>query len=424
VNLEPGVFCSDMTELIAAASHCRKPGSPRELDLVHRVDPMADSAFEYVCTVVCNYTAVFFHRPKELVLADPVIRAWAAAADEPAVMAVVSTADSSTRHVDDAEHNRLMANAFVTWVVDDRYAIVKRLNNAQLLARFVHFQLSHEDLMFQFWNNNRDQDMRRAFAALKSAFPSNDLGGLSEAIKGEGIGIDSVSMRRWGKEDAEDFPMAYGYWGFFKGFQYVLDLPKDPIYVCHWLREDACLQGVKVSNVRDDPRFRALFPWGVLLNELVRYPTVSEEEEEFFNVLRRLRSYTRDNLHQMRPSSSESWTELESLRQATIDFLAGALKHAMPQEWERYIQVMPVVNKILAGPVARFLGLGSSWDSMKRATELAIQHLPELQESISGENLLQRKVRIRRYRQTAEEFIHAHRYVFESFWKERGWSPS
>ena len=53
-----------------------------------------------------------------------------------------------------------------------------------------------------------------------------------------------------------------GYWGFVKGYRYVLDLPKDPIYVCHWLREDACLQGVNVSDAQYDPTFKRLFPWG------------------------------------------------------------------------------------------------------------------------------------------------------------------
>ncbi|HXM41280.1 MAG TPA: hypothetical protein VN924_08515 [Bryobacteraceae bacterium] len=225
------------------------------------------------------------------------------------------------------------------------------MTNAELLANFVRFQLSYDDLMVQFWLNNRESDMRAALAALKSSLPHELLRLIDAAMQTAPSRIDSISRRRWGKEDLKDFPLAYGYWAFVKGYQYLLDLPSDPVYICHWLREDACLQGLNISYVREDSRFKRLFPWGILLNELVRYPSVAEPGEEIYNVLRRLRLYTRDNLHQLRPFSSESRGGLDSLRQATTDFLVDALKDAMPLEWEKHIQIKPIVNRLLIGPV-------------------------------------------------------------------------
>jgi len=89
---------------------------------------MAEAAFEYVCTVVCNYTAVYFHRPKELVLTDPVIRAWAAAADDPSVKAVVCPPEHLIQSVDAAERDHLMSRAFASWVTDNPIRRVEALD--------------------------------------------------------------------------------------------------------------------------------------------------------------------------------------------------------------------------------------------------------------------------------------------------------
>lgn len=205
MDLEPGVFCADMTQLIAAASHCRHPAKSSSLQLSYLTDPMAASAFEYICTVICNPTAVFFRRPKELVLADPVILAWQAAADEPLSKAVISLSDRKLASADEGDRNSVMAGAFAEWSVAPRYATVNGLTNSQLFARFVRFQLSQEDLMVQFWNNNRDEDMESAVATLTKSIPPDSLAAVHEAIMIERIEIDDISRRRW-KANPKDFP--------------------------------------------------------------------------------------------------------------------------------------------------------------------------------------------------------------------------
>lgn len=161
---------------------------------------------------------------------------------------------------------------------------------------------------------------------------------------------------------------------------------------------------------------------GVLLNDLIRYPPVAESELEFFNLLQKLRDYTRNNLSLIKPYpiESESQPSIESIRKATLDFVAGALSAAMPPEWERWIKLPQVVNKLLTTDVVKFFEKPSIAGAAKMALQYSIKQLPAIA-GLIAEDPISQSIRIRRYRQTANQLIDSHRQSFETFWREHGW---
>lgn len=149
------VYCADLTQLIAADAHIAKLTTGR-------TEPLAASAFEYLTTILCNDTLIYFETPKVLTLRTPVIRAWQKAAllsqpkDIPKLP--VPVAERSDKH-------EVISKAFSELVRGQRYLVTSGLTNAQLLSGWTQYQLDDEDLQQQYWSVNKVDEMLGALDA-------------------------------------------------------------------------------------------------------------------------------------------------------------------------------------------------------------------------------------------------------------------
>jgi hypothetical protein len=248
----------------------------------------------------------------------------------------------------------------------------------------------------------------------------------------------------------KDFPIAYAYWTFVKGYRYVLDLPKRPAYVFHWLREDACIQGVTSTSTEDSvPALTNLFPWGPVLNEVLRLlPELATADEELYQIMVKLRSFTRENAFLLSPSLAnvenspspftqmqlasgtalrQAWHTYDELHAATTRFLSASFESALPFKWERHIVLSTIVTKVISDHIVVWLpGLKTFVALIKGSISVALDNLPDFKAELYSEpNFVQRTVRMQRYRATADDVLKEPRVrtAVESFHAAKGWLP-
>jgi DNA-binding winged helix-turn-helix (wHTH) protein len=409
-DFKPRIYCADMTQLIAADAYISGLATGR-------TEPMAASAFEYLTTILCNDTVVFFEKPKVLTLRNPVIRAWHDASLESqkeTLKPLAAAVDPSVRH-------KVMAGAFARFAKGDRYLQTSGFTNAQILAGWTRYQLSDETLQEQYWSTNTVDEMLAALEGFSQAqnLVKGNKDEIREILSRDSIVLSEASRSRWGNRPALDFYLAWSYWSFLKGYRYALKIPDRGIYVCHWLREDACVEGVPFTTVGEKTKFlEGLFPWGIVLTELVTFPGLATSADDIYNIIMKLREYTRSQCRHLAPLAENVTERLDELWRNTRAFLRGALAHIAPPGWERHFKGTQIEQKTLAQLASGPLGLVNDWAELRKALELAI---PQTEQPGKKTNITQTLMRIDRYRETANHFVARYRTRFERFWNEHGW---
>jgi hypothetical protein len=220
--------------------------------------------------------------------------------------------------------------------------------------------------------------------------------------------------------DDTDYALAYGFWGFVKGFGISATLPENNVYAAHWLREKAVTAGVNVeSSVTDGRSYQQLFPWGVFLNSVPEWTSSPLTEDEMVLLMLGLREYTTKELCQLDSSVVEKGNiDFPRFR----EFVIEGLRRALPTgkfsrvncEWA--VSLLAVSLPRLAMPDHPFLALlTSALSAITLKLTVPDSWLETVDESVH------RIVRTLRYRRSKLKLFLEHETAIQSFCEAKGW---
>jgi hypothetical protein len=273
------IYCADMTMLIAASSRAAENEGYFLCNPNARADPEASQSFECLGTIACNDTRIFFRKPEHLPFRSPLIEAWLQIADP-------TVESPQLAELDEEERLAVMLPIFIAWLYESS---AEGRSNARRLAEFIAFQFSIPALMDQFWANNSFSKLKLALAVLEKRPVT---AGLAEEVRKLGVRAGARSRREIGAMDDTEYALAFGFWGFIKGFRYSAGLPENHVYAVHWLRDSAITAGTVVCSTTESEDYRRLFPWGVFLNALPEWTAVALGGDEMTDLILKLRKYT------------------------------------------------------------------------------------------------------------------------------------
>ncbi len=410
-RLAAPIYCADLTQLIAADAYIAKLTTGR-------TEPLAASAFEYLTTILCNDTFIYFETPKILTLRTPVMRAWQKAAllSQPKDISKlpVPVSERSDKH-------EIISKVFSDLVKGRRYLKTSGLTNAQLLSGWTQYQLDDDDLQRQYWSVNTVDEMLAALDAFLSAksLPKGEQQEVKRTLSKAPVRLSEIAREHWGNRPVLDFQMAWGYWNFVKGYRYVLKIPDRGAYVCHWVREDVCTKGVSFTAVRGDNNLlKGLFPWGAILSELVTWPDLVHSPEEIFSIIMKLREYTKRNFHQLTALEDDALSRTDMLRRNAVAFLQAALASIAPPGWERHINDKRLEEAVDTQLALAPLGLSPKWEELRKPFGI-LMSLTDC--STTSPSRIEAVIRIDRYREHSHHFVLRHKEKLERFWMDRGW---
>jgi len=239
----------DSTKLISADSFLIAEASELR-------DPFAAEDFRFVVDAFCNETAPYFASPtsgKKQPHATPLLGTWQDAAVR---------GDTIPVSLDDEKIFATMAPLFAN----------EANAHAAQIAHWMQYQFSHEDLVEIFWEGgNTTTKLELALGHIEQFLPEEHL--LCRALLHSRFPIDNRFYSKY-LRDKRTIGIAYAFFAFRKGRDYVYKLPDGPLYVPHWLRATAQPghdEDAKETQVVDLPD--TFFPWGDIFIRLLSHPS-------------------------------------------------------------------------------------------------------------------------------------------------------
>ena len=271
-------------------------------------------------------------------------------------------------------------------------------SNSRITAEWVAFQSGSEQLMQQFWPNNPRDEMADCLRVLNEA--SEPCRELRQEFRRLEFKIDRVSRKIWEGDDADDFGVAYAFWAFVKGFYFLSGLPSDAVYVPHWLRENAMLSRSDITVTRD-LRIRRLFPWGLILSDVVREPELAYDGAAIVKSIEQLRDYTADRWSESKSEEVQHYTSEDMYR--IEPFISEGLAKCVPDKWDNAINKARLINECFAA-LTRIPLLPSI---LKVMGVNIVKYLPpELRSWAESESKpVPQSIRICRYRETVRRIL-------------------
>ena len=370
-------------------------------------DPEASQSFECLGTIACNDTQVFFRKPDNLPFRSPIIEAWMKIADP-------SVESPKLVDIDEEERLAVMLPIFATWLYESS---ADGQSNARRLADFIAFQFSYPALMNQFWSNNNLSQLKLALAVLEKRPVT---AALAEELKKLGVRADARSRRAVGGMDDTEYAMAYGFWGFVKGFRYSAGLPENNVYAVHWLRDKAITAGSVVHSTTESKDYRRLFPWGVFLNTLPELNSLALGGDEVTDLILNLRKYTSNELDKL--SSTVEVRGAVDYRRLR-DFVRQGLRQSLPlrkldlinSDWVVRLLVLSFARHLFnTNPVIALLAGEISAQTLRIGLP---GHWLE-----AGDLRIERVIRRLRYPLSTLRLFREHETALESFCAVRGWT--
>jgi len=192
------------------------------------------------------------------------------------------------------------------------------------------------------------------------------------------------------------------------------------VYAVHWLRDKAITAGVTVRSTGEADAYRELFPWGVFLNALPEWASVSLGSDEMTALLIGLRKYTSSELPLLGlPVSDSGDVDFPRIR----EFVSEGLRQSLPlgkfervnSEWATQLLTMCAWRKAIPDSPVIALLLGGITGQVLNMTLPAHWFL-------DADCRVHRVIRRLRYPLSRLRLFREHEAAIQSFCQAKGWT--